>query len=97
MKEKNCQAKYEHIFAAFLLHYRYSAFDCRTGGTQGKGIQDRRNAGQEGRRTGGMKDRRDAGQVGCRNGGMQDRWDRIRVIFYNGLFYTGFFINIFFY
>ena len=38
-------------------------------------MQDRRDAGRVGCRTGGMKDRRDAGRVGCRIGGMQDRRD----------------------
>ena len=36
-------------------------------------MQGRRDAGQEGCRTGEMQDRRDAGHEGCRKGGMQDR------------------------
>ena len=39
------------------------------------GMQDRRDAGQEGCRTVGMQDRRDAGEAGCRTGGMQERRD----------------------
>ena len=47
---------------------------CRTGGTQDKDVQDRRDAGNdEGSRTGEMQDMRDAAREGCRKGGMWDR------------------------
>ena len=55
----------------------------RKGGIQGfrgGGMQEKMDAGKEGRRKGGcrkggMQDRRDTGKEGCRKGGMQDRWD----------------------
>ena len=37
------------------------------------GIQDRKDARQEGCKTGGMQDRIDAGHEGCGKVGMQDR------------------------
>ena len=43
-------------------------------------VQDRRDAGQVGYRTGEMQDRWNAGQVECRTGGMQDRWDEGSVV-----------------
>ena len=60
---------------------------CRKGGMQDRRdtvlnrkdtvqeVQDRRDSGMEGFRTGGMQDRRDSGQKGVRIGGMQGRWD----------------------
>ena len=44
-----------------------------TGRMQTGGIQDRRNARQEGYRTGGMKERRYEGQYGYRRGMMLGR------------------------
>ena len=41
-------------------------------------MQDRRDAGQKGSRTGGMLDRRYAGQEECRIGGMQDSVDSVK-------------------
>ena len=39
-------------------------------------MQDKRDAGQVGCRTGGMQNGSDAGEVGCRTGAwIQDMWD----------------------
>ena len=52
------------ISKALLSNIFASVFCFWTGKIKGKGIQDRRDAGQEGCRTGVMQDRRDAGKEG---------------------------------
>ena len=52
--------------------------------------QDRRDAGQGGRRTGQMKDRRDAGRDGCRTAGMKDANFRQKINY----FYQRFFLKV---
>ena len=61
---------FRNIFA--ILFARNVGQDgCRTGGTQDKDVQDRRDAGnEEGSRTGEMQDMRDAAREGCGKGGM---------------------------
>ena len=63
------------ISKALLSNIFASVFCFWTGKIQGKGIQDRRDAGQERFRTGGIQDRRDSGQEGYKTEGMQNRKD----------------------
>ena len=44
----------------------------------GRGMQEKRDARQEGYRTRGMQDRREAGKEGCRKVGMKGRRDEER-------------------